>query len=329
MPPRPTPIARSKYNNNRLSAVYIGSNPSVAAAHFASSSPLAYTSPTIDGSSVPDLPEPPSPVGSDTGSGLPSPPATNSTGSTDDTQTLEDPERPLSFTSSSGSSTSTGGGSFSPKVLAASGPGLSSMRRGASGTRSLHRSSSSISSVVSTTSRNGRFDEGLSRSTNGGDTPGDLDLERLHHNGQGEGSSHMTHDEEEGDDTARLDLRRSIASTTDDVLQRAKSLTQRNRMVRSDFFNHSISNTEVLFTDFGKTRLGSPCRDAKINNIAFPGTVLHLAPRILNINFKHLSSLWPTRGHQPGYCPRYSFRAFHSLNTASSSSLHPRPRWGP
>ena len=242
MPPRPTPIARPKHNINRLSAVYIGSNPSVAAAHFASSSPLAYTSPTVDGSSIPDLPEPPSPVSSDTGSGLPSPPATNSTGSTDDTQTLEVPERPLSFTSSSGSSTSTGGGHFSPKDLAASGSGLGSMRRGASGTRSLHRSSSSISSVVSSTSRNGRFEEGPSKSTS---TSADSDLERVHHNGQGEASPHMTHDEEEGDDTARLDLRRSIAATTDDVLERAKSLTRRNRMVRSNFFNHSIYNTEV------------------------------------------------------------------------------------
>lgn len=78
----------------------------------------------------------------------------------------------------------------------------------------------------------------------------DLDLERVYHNGQGEGSSHMTHDEEEGDDTARFDLRRSIAATTDDVLQRAKSLTQRNRMVRLDLFNHSIYNTKVPFTDF-------------------------------------------------------------------------------
>lgn len=52
MPPRPAQN-RSSSSSNRLSAVYIGPSP------------------------IPDLPEPPSP----TNSGLPSPPATNSTGS--------------------------------------------------------------------------------------------------------------------------------------------------------------------------------------------------------------------------------------------------------
>lgn len=215
MPPRPVPLLKQKHTANRLSAVYIGSNPG-AANHTQqpSSSPSYFTSPpNPDTSHIPDLPEPPSPGASSNGSGLPSPPATNSTGSgsTGDPQTVAIRERPLSFTSSSGSST---GGSLANNTNTSTG----GMLKGPTG-GTLHRSSSSISSASTSSHRQGRFDDGPYRR----DIDNNISYEHSH-NGSIE--------DEEGDNTARLDLRALSANENVRALERAKSLTQRNRMVR-------------------------------------------------------------------------------------------------
>ncbi|RDB14584.1 hypothetical protein Hypma_016443 [Hypsizygus marmoreus] len=226
MPPRPTPISRPKHTANRLSAVYIGSNPATQS-QLASSSPSYFTSPpNVDNSHIPDLPEPPSPGASSNGSGLPSPPATNSTGSgsTDDPQTLLTRERPLSFNSSSGSST---GGSFSL------GP---SMLKGSNG-RTLHRSNSSISSV-STSSRPTEWQSRIEEEHHGerNDVRADDHYEY----------SQNTIDDEEGDDTARLNLRHPRPSDSNEntlALQRVKSLTLRNRMALDKLSSYPRTST--------------------------------------------------------------------------------------
>ncbi|KAG5638856.1 hypothetical protein H0H81_009407 [Sphagnurus paluster] len=234
MPPRPAPLSKSKHSANRLSAVYIGSGNSPSYNAF-NGSP----------SNLPDLPEPPSPGASSTGSGLPSPPATNSTGSgstTDDPQAIASlNERPLSF-ETSGSSSSTGGGLSNLKDLGMGSSSGGVMLKGPpSQTRALHRSASSISSISSTISRPGErlsiFEERLPPGANDDDGDGD------------------------GDDTARFELRRSLDAGASNentrAIQRAHSLTQRNRMVIDKLAGYPRTGTPSRSSNSGSSTTSS------------------------------------------------------------------------
>ena len=230
MPPRPAPPSSStksnKYATNRLSAVYIGPNP-ISNSYHSSSSPsqpshISARSPPVGNPDIPDLPEPPSPGGSSTG--LPSPPATNSTGSgngsTGDPTSVatHERERPVSLNSSSSSSSSLTAGGSAALTGAAS-----------------HRKNGSVGSIASAAST-ARLDE---RSGDGehGDVD-DNDYDNFHNDGRMLGHGNHMHNEEDvedGDDTARLDRRQPLGNTSNEnvlALQRVRTLTERNRVVR-------------------------------------------------------------------------------------------------
>lgn len=215
MPPRP--IVKPK-NSRPSSAIFIGKG---------SQSPLTQDYPHLADTppGLPELPETPSPsssIGSHK-SGLPSPPATNSTGSgsTGDPATIVIRDRPLSLHSntSSGASTSTGSGTqpghtpSTPLTLKRSmalAPILHNSQHGLGHSRS--------SSNTSTISRRGE---------DSGDF--DDDYEKENENNENDHESNF-----DGDDTARVDRRFLATATKDkefDALERAKSLAARNRLV--------------------------------------------------------------------------------------------------
>jgi hypothetical protein len=145
--------------------------------------------------SVPDLPEPPSPGADSTSSGLPSPPATNSTGSGKSTEDDDDTpneetnpnpkQRPLSTASSSAST-------------------IKGSRAGG-GTNML----------------NGTYEKTFKAAFRGQDV--EEEEEEADFEEQGE------------DDTARLNLRNKDTKNSSEnilALQRVKNLAQRNRLVR-------------------------------------------------------------------------------------------------
>ncbi|KAH9480682.1 hypothetical protein JR316_0007282 [Psilocybe cubensis] len=204
MPPRPVIKTRQ---GRPVSAVYIGKGPSPSLQDL-SNNASGYAS-LIDGTppTLPDLPEPASPVSShgSVKSGLPSPPATNSTGSgsTGDPATIALRQRPLSHHSNS--STSTGGAT----------PVARSSSR--SSTRSEDRLSDM--KIEDLGGVEGDFDDDY-------DKENDIDNESNF----------------DGDDTARLDRRllanknmsesdlRKSSSEHITALQKVKTLAQRNRM---------------------------------------------------------------------------------------------------
>lgn len=234
------PVLKPK-EGRPVSAVYIGKgDASNSGSNEASRSPQVSTS-----TSLPELPEPPSPtysIGS-VKSGLPSPPGTNSTGSgsTGDPATIAIRKRPISLHSNS--STSTSSGSHTTPV-----------RRDASSSRS----SSRLADHEDKPPADSRFDD-------------DYDRDHEH-----EDDSNL-----DGDDTARLDrnllsphsmdtLKSKSSSETKFALQRAKSLAQRNRLVRIlcilshcliiltlPFFNNYMRYFPIQVID-KLSRLGSP-----------------------------------------------------------------------
>lgn len=216
MPVRPSFANRDSTGSTArpISAIYLG--------------PTATTPSTP--SKLPDLPEPPPSPGAESnssghGSGLPSPPATNSSESTgDDTTNFGSVrQRPASYSHSS-SSANMNGSSYN-------------------------------------TEHSSRSMQNLNEGDDDLDDENDID----------------NNDE---DNTARLERRRSLKSPNNEnllALQRVKSLTQRNRMVScyvsiiSHFFS-SASNTCCLISF-----VHHPCR-LSINYLLYPALV---APRLL------------------------------------------------
>ncbi len=212
MPPRPVLKLRE---GRPVSAVFIGkgsgSNANLQEASQSSqlSSDSLGTPP-----SIPDLPEPPSPSSSvgPVKSGLPSPPATNSTGSgsTGDPATIAVRNRPLSLHSNGSASTSSG----SHNTVAT--PIRRSLDANYVKTPSSSRSSSRLA------------DRSMDDSGVDGDFGDDYDKENDHNN------------DLDGDDTARLDRKQLVgnmdksntSSKNKAALQKAQSLAQRNRLVR-------------------------------------------------------------------------------------------------
>ena len=203
----PRPALKLKHSRP-LSAVWIGSSASTSANNSGNSDLGQSQQPSSSSSFIhdntppglPDLPEPPSPSSSigSRGSGLPSPPATNSTGSesTGDAGSIAVRQRPLSYTSNSSASTSSGSHKTTPSVSLKGSNNMMDM-----GSRLVDE----------------RQPEGVAGHEDF-DDDNDNDLE--------------------GDDTERLDRRHSVKSSSENVLalQRVKSLTERNRMVRRLFY---------------------------------------------------------------------------------------------